>query len=209
MTDLTVRTTVAAITLGVITVAGLSGATAALSSDSSSHGDLALPDRLGDKVAIDTAAGLPADIGSDRSDQVIADLHSVYDYNNEQMAKVYDAQVVTRRYVEPEQARGTQYIVTLIETEVDLPAPIAFDDPDLARLAAPQNQVVDEGDVQCLLERNQPPAAGQAPDTASMAPDRITCQRVGSGITLRVFASLEPDLTATVAATNDLFAGVS
>lgn len=200
----TTRTMAAGLVVGVVATAALVGATVVLADGGA---DADLPDTLGDKVAIDTDAAFPADVDQKAKDEAADNYETAVTYNNEQMGKLYGVDVATAQYVPLEQGEGSQFIATVIDKEVDLAPPVAFNAPELGDLAAPSDEVVEEDDVACLVGRNQVPKA-QSSDEA-LAPLTITCQKSADGITARVFASNAPDLDETVEATEELFDAVS
>ncbi len=106
-----------------------------------SDDDLELPDEVG---------GLAVD-DSERA-------RDLYDYNDDKVSDAYDgADAITRLYGRDSDA---PLVVTVVEAESGPPLPTGFDDPEALGLSAPLNELVDDGDVTCLVTRN-PDARGR------------------------------------------------
>jgi hypothetical protein len=152
-----------------------------------SDDDLELPDEVGG-LAIDD---------SDRA-------RDLYDYNDDEVSDAYDgADAVTALYG---RESDSPLVVTAVEAESGPPLPTGFDDPEALGLAAPLNELVDEGDVTCLVTRNPTPA--DEGDDAS-APVAVLCQRTHGDLTVRVLGAQEPDLDEVVDATDEVWEELS
>ena len=148
-----------------------------------SDDDLELPDEVG---------GLAVDDSDKARDR--------YDYNDERVSDAFDgADAVTRLY-----GRGSDspLVVTAVEAESGPPLPTGFDDPEALGLSAPLNELVDEGDVTCLVTRN-PRSAEDGADAP--APVAVLCQRTHGDLTVRVLGTQEPDLDTIVDATDEVW----
>jgi hypothetical protein len=147
-----------------------------------SDDDLELPDEVG---------GLAVD-DSERA-------RDLYDYNDERVSDAYDgADAVTRLYGRESDA---PLVVTAVEAESGPPLPTGFDDPEALGLSAPLNELVDDGDVTCLVTRNAEPADGDD----DPAPVAVLCQRTHGDLTVRVLGTQEPDLDEVVDATDEVW----
>ncbi len=153
-----------------------------------SDDDLELPDEVG---------GLAMD-DSDRA-------RDLYDYNDDEVSDAYDgADAVTGLYG---RESDSPLVVTAVEAESGPPLPTGFDDPKALGLAAPLNELVDEGDVTCLVTRNPTPA-DEGDDDAS-APVAVLCQRTHGDLTVRVLGTQKPDLDEVVDATDEVWEELS
>ncbi|HWM73537.1 MAG TPA: hypothetical protein VNQ53_07345 [Nocardioides sp.] len=148
-----------------------------------SDDDLALPDEVG---------GLAVDDSNKALD--------LYDYNDERVSDAYDgADAITRLYGRDS---DSPLVVTVVEAESGPPLPTGFDDPEALDLSAPLNELVDKGDVTCLLTRNAQPADEGAGDPVPVA---VLCQRTHGDLTVRVLGTQEPDLDTVVDATDEVW----
>ena len=93
-------------------------------------------------------------------------------------------------------------VVTAVEAESGPPLPTGFDDPEALGLSAPLNELVDDGDVTCLVTRNPTPADEGDDDPAPVA---VLCQRTHGDLTVRVLGTQEPDLDEVVDATDEVW----
>lgn len=166
--------------------------------------DLTLPDRVGGRYADDTDEALEA-IGEERRAEARATARASAEYNSEQLSDAHDgAEAAARRYGALA-GEGASLFVTAVSAESGPPLPVAFDDPEQAGTAAPGRELVEEGDVTCLVSRNAPPQADGDPSEADLAPSAVLCQRTGSDLTVRVFGAFEPDLDDVVDATEEVW----
>jgi len=159
--------------------------------------ELDLPVRVGGMNADDSAKDLP----EETHDNILAGA----EHNSEEFSRAFDgAEAVTRTYGSLEDMRLT---VIAVRADAGPPLPVGFDDPELLGTAAPRNELVEEGDVTCLLTRSAPPAAdGDGdPTEEELAPTAVLCQRTGGDLTVRVFAVSEPELDDVVDATEDVW----
>jgi hypothetical protein len=154
-------------------------------------------------VAIIVGAGLAAErfLSDDDSDRA----RDLYDYNDDEVSDAYDgADAVTALYG---RESDSPLVVTAVQAESGPPLPTGFDDPKALGLAAPLNELVDEGDVTCLVTRNPTPAE-EGDDDAS-APVAVLCQRTDGDLTVRVLGTQEPDLDEVVDATDEVWEELS
>jgi hypothetical protein len=166
--------------------------------------ELTLPDELGGLAADDSDAALEELDAEDRG-RARELAEQFYQYNSEQLSRAYDgAEAVTRRYGLLLNADAT-LLVTAVRADSGPPLPVSFDDPERLHLSAPLNEVVEDGDVACLVTRQRPPVAGSDPTDEELAPDSVLCQRTGDDLTVRVFGSGQPNLDDLVDATNDVW----
>jgi len=145
--------------------------------------DLELPDEVGG-LAVDNSAKA----------------RDLYDYNDERVSDAYDgADAITRLYGRDSDA---PLVVTVVEAESSPPLPTGFDDPEALGLEAPLNELVDEGDVTCLVTRNPGPPEEGSGDPAPVA---VLCQRTHGDLTVRVLGTQEPDLDKVVDVTDEVW----
>jgi hypothetical protein len=152
-----------------------------------SDDDLELPDEVGG-LAIDD---------SDRA-------RDLYAYNDDKVSDAYDgADTVTALYG---RESDSPLVVTAVAAESGPPLPTGFDDPEALGLSAPLNELVDEGDVTCLVTRNPTPADDGADASEPVA---VLCQRTHGDLTVRVLGTQEPDLDTVVDATDEVWEELS
>ena len=152
-----------------------------------SDDDLELPDEVGG-LAIDD---------SDRA-------RDLYAYNDDKVSDAYDgADAVTALYG---RESDSPLVVTAVAAESGPPLPTGFDDPEALGLSAPLNELVDEGDVTCLVTRNPTPADDGADASEPVA---VLCQRTHGDLTVRVLGTQEPDLDTVVDATDEVWEELS
>ena len=152
-----------------------------------SDDDLELPDEVGGLAVDDSQKA-----------------HDLYDYNDERVSDAYDgADAVTRLYG---RESDSPLIVTAVEAGSSPPLPTGFDDPDALGIDAPLNELVDKGDVTCLITRNAQPADEGSGDPAPVA---VLCQRTHGDLTVRVLGTQEPDLDDVVDATDEVWEELS
>lgn len=169
---------------------------------------LELPDRVAGVDADDTDAVLD-ELGADARDRARADLEAFYEFNDEQLSEAYDgAEAATRRYGLLSDAT-LQLLVTAVRAESGPPVPVSFDDPEALGLAAARSELVEEGAVDCLLTRANPPRADEEAEEEDLAPVVVLCQRSGGDLTVRVLGTNEPDLDAVVDATDEVWEELS
>ncbi len=165
--------------------------------------ELTLPDRVGGLNANDSDAaldGIPEDKRQLSRDNSCAS----YEYNSEKLSDAFDgAEAVTRVYGTID--GDSSLTVTAVRAETGPPLPVTFDNPELLGLAAPRAELVGEGDVTCLINRDPAPRTDGEPTEEDLAPSTVLCQRSGGDLTVRVFGRSEPDLDDVVDATNDVW----
>jgi len=156
--------------------------------------ELDLPDRVDGLPAADSDAGLEG-LDPDRRNAIRDDLETGYEYNNEEYSSAYDgAEAATRIYSDPDMDR--RITVVAVRANSGPPLPVQFDDPELSGATAPRNELVEEGDVTCLLGRGDP---------ADAEPVGILCHRTGGDLTVQVLATVEPELDDVVDATEEVW----
>jgi hypothetical protein len=172
--------------------------------------ELTLPDELGGLAADDSDAALDQ-LNADDRDQARDNARSIDEYNSERLSEAFDgAEAVTRRYGTLQSA-DESLLVSAVRAESGPPLPVAFDDPEYLHFAAPRNELVEEGDVTCLLTRDLPPLADgdDEPSEEDLVPTTVLCQRTGNDLTVRVFSSPEPDLDEIVDITDEVWEELS
>jgi len=156
--------------------------------------ELDLPDRVDGLPAADSDAGLEG-LDPDRRSAIRDDLETGYEYNNEEYSSAYDgAEAATRIYRDPDMDR--RITVVAVRENAGPPLPVQFDDPELSGATAPRTELVEEGDVICLLGRGNP---------TDDEPVSILCHRTGGDLTVQVLATSEPELDDVVDATEEVW----
>ncbi len=154
-----------------------------------------LPDRVDGLVATDVDGAFTAEAPP----EVLARQQAALDTNSEGWSEVLDgADADTRTYVDPEaqDQQPTAVIAVAADAGPLIPEP-GFVDPEQLGFALPQVERITDGDVECLLTRNQPPRAGTDYQPDQAAPDAHLCQRRGGDLTVRV-RSTSSDTDAVV-----------
>ena len=154
-----------------------------------------LPDRVDGLVATDVDGAFPAEAPP----EVLARQQAALDTNSEGWSEVFDgADADTRTYVDPEaqDQQPTAVVAVAADAGPLIPEP-GFVDPEQLGFALPQVERITDGDVECLLTRNQPPRAGTTYQPDQAAPDAHLCQRRGGDLTVRV-RSTSSDTDAVV-----------
>ena len=171
--------------------------------------DLELPDRVAGIDADDSDAALES-LDADRRDRARTQAEETNDFNSDRLSEAYDgAEAVTRRYGLLTRADQT-LLVTAVRAESGPPVPLAFDDPETLGLAAARNELVDEGDVTCLVTRANPPVADEeGVDSGDLAPTTVLCQRTSGDLTVRVLANGEVDADDVADATDEVWEELS
>lgn len=157
--------------------------------------DVTLPDEVAGITARDTDAFVPD--SAEDADELIARQREARDYAAAKYSDAFDdADADVRSYADPDDLDSPQYSVVAVEAEAGPVLPdFPFDDPSLTRLSAPQVDRVEEGDAECLVRRT---AAPQGADAEADEPVAVVCQRTSSSLTVRVSASGDPSVEATV-----------
>lgn len=169
--------------------------------------ELTLPDKLAGLAADDSDAALD-DLDEENRDRARDNAQSSYEYNSEQLSEAYDgAEAATRSYGALE--GELRLTVTAVRADTGPPVPVTFDDPEVLRTEAPRNELVEEGDVTCLISRVSPPPTDSEPSEEDLAPSSALCQRSGGDLTVRVFAVFDPDVDEIVDATNEVWEELS
>jgi hypothetical protein len=170
--------------------------------------DLALPDRVAGIDADDSDAALDA-LDPEGRERARDDSEEVNEFNSEQLSEAYDgAEAVTRRYGVLADTDLT-LLVTAVRAGSGPPVPVAFDDPERLGLAAPRNELVEKGEVTCLVTRANPPSADAEGGGDDGAPVSALCQRSDGDLTVRVLGNGEVDVDEVADATDEVWEDVS
>jgi hypothetical protein len=148
-----------------------------------------LPDEVAGLTAADTAGAYPDDAPDPQS--LIDARTAAQDVDRVGLTEAYDgAAAGSRVYVD----RAYEAVVSFTAVEADagpLVPPNGFVDPEALGFALPQVERVTDGDVECLLTRNQPPRAGTDYQDDQALPDAVTCQRRSGALTVRARAATQ------------------
>lgn len=168
--------------------------------------ELALPDRVEGMPAADDPDAY-ADYEPDPA--VVDRQREAAEYDAEGWSDAFDgAAAASRTYV-----AGTldgQVTVQAVAADAGpLLPPNGFVDAPTIGLALPLTERVVDGDVECLLQRVQPPRAGTDYQPDQAVPDAVTCQRRSGTLTVRAqSADLDRDrVTAVVQSVWDELGG--
>lgn len=165
--------------------------------------DLELPGEVAGLTARDSP-DFVEQIDEDSRDRARERNRQLAAYNEDKLGEALDgADVVSRNYVETDDDDDGPTSINVIAAAADL-GPLVpdtgFTDPEAIGFALPQVERVEQDDVECLVRRNQPPAADSDYDAEDAAPSSVLCQRTSGGLSVRV--------SAGPGATVDLLAGI-
>lgn len=146
--------------------------------------DVELPERVDGLVAADLEAAYPGgDVPPERLEQQAA----AYAVNAEGYRDVFDgADADARTYLAPDSPDTLFGVVAVAADAGPLVPQDGFVDAEAQGFALPLVERVTDGDVECLLTRNQPPRAGSDYQPDQALPDAHWCQRRSGTLTVRV-----------------------
>lgn len=175
--------------------------------DSVGDDDLQLPERAGDLVALDTAAGEAVDDGP-VAQEAVDRVRAGNDVERRGLSDAFDgAASDVRVYGDTAADDPTGLLLTATAVAADAGPLVPLDgfvDPAQLGLALPPVERVTDGDVECLLVRSSPPRAGTSYQPDQATPDSQVCQRRSGSLTVRV-RSDGGDTDAVVAAVDLLW----
>jgi hypothetical protein len=152
-------------------------------SEGGSLGEIDLPDELtGGYTALDTVESeqIPAD-------QIQA-LVASQEYADDVLADLVDAGGASRQYLNSEETAAPTIQVYGAETGPLVPEQIV--DPEAFGLREAPFEVVQGGEVSCIVERSEIDPATQQPLPEPRVVS-VTCQRTGPGLTVRLIAGTD------------------
>lgn len=149
--------------------------------------DVELPERVDGLVAADLEAAYPdADVPPERIEQQAA----AYAVNADGYRDVFDgADADARTYLAPDSPDTLFGVVAVAADAGPLVPQDGFVDAEAQGFALPLVERITDGDVECLLTRNQPPRAGSDYQPDQALPDAHWCQRRSGTLTVRVRSS--------------------
>lgn len=158
--------------------------------------DVELPDRVDGLVAADLEAAYPS---ADVPPETVARQRSLDETNADGFSDAFDgADADARSYVDPDSPTDSLVGVVAVAADAGPLVPQdGFVDPEQLGFALPLVERVTDGDVECLLVRNQPPRAGSDVQPDQALPDAHLCQRRSGALTVRV-RSTSSDTDAVV-----------
>lgn len=170
--------------------------------DAAADDEIELPDKVGDLVALDTEAAFPGG----QPPQAVERRREADDVNAAGFRDAFDGAAADARvYLDPEDADGDVISVVAVAADAGPLLPLEdFVDPEQIGFALPQTELVDDGDVECLVYRVSPPRAGTDYQPDQAEPDAVHCQQHSGSLTVRA-RSNGGDLATTVAIVTDVW----